>query len=191
MIPELIGKETKAGSIQRTLRWVEDEEHRLLMHGDRRDPITLPFMPFQPSAFTAIMFDVVAETNGPIFLDVGCGTGTKMALAKEVFGLTPWGIEIDRPMADQADARFPWAVIAEDARRSICRSFYSQADIVWMYRPFRDPDAQTELEKFVMAEMKHGAILAGGKWQMDNPPPWIPVVDDWDDHIKCGAWMKP
>jgi SAM-dependent methyltransferase len=191
VIPELIGQETKAGVIQRTIRWVMDEEHKLLMHGNRRgDAECLPFMPFQPAEFIAIMFDVVAETSGKIFLDVGCGSGTKMTLAQEIYGLIPWGIEIDEEMAAQADARFPDAVIVEDALWGGNASFYRQADIVWMYRPFRDPDKQAELEKTVMERMKHGAILAGSKWQMDDPPPWIPIVDDWDD-TKTGAWMKP
>lgn len=191
MIPELIGQETKAGVNQRTIRWVMDEEHKLLMHGNRKgDAAMLPFMPFQPAEFIAIMFDVLAETSGKIFLDVGCGTGTKMTLAQEIYGLTPWGIEVDVPMAQQAHARFPYAVIEGNALSSLCNTFYSSADIIWMYRPFRDPDHQGALEKIVMDRMKHGAILAGGKWQMDSPPPWIPIVDDWDD-TKSGAWLKP
>lgn len=191
MIPELIGQETQAGIVQRTIRGVMDEEHNLLMHGNRKsDAVSLPFMPFQPAEFIAIMFDVVAETSGKIFLDVGCGTGTKMALAKEIYGLTSWGIEIDHEMAEQAEARFPYAVIHGDALDGICNTFYAQADVVWLYRPFRDPDYQAELEKTVMEKMKHGAILAGSKWQMDDPPNWFPIVDDWDA-TKSGAWMKP
>jgi hypothetical protein len=191
MIPELIGQETQAGNIQRIIRGVMDEEHRLLMHGNRRgDAECLPFMPFQPAEFIAIMFDVVAETGGPIFLDIGCGSGTKMSLAQQIYGLTPWGIEIDSSMGEQADTKFPDAVIVESALWHGCNVFYRQADIVWMYRPFRDPDKQAELEKTVMQGMKHGAILAGSKWQMDDPPSWIPIVDDWDD-TKSGAWMKP
>jgi hypothetical protein len=191
VIPELIGQETKAGINQRTIRWVMDEEHKLLMHGNRKgDAECLPFMPFQPAEFTAIMFDVVAETSGPVFLDVGCGTGTKMTLAHEIFGLTPWGIEIDEAMGVQANARFPHAVLVDNALDNhLATGFYHNADIIWMYRPFRDPDAQTALEKQVMDCMKHGAILAGSKWEMNDPPNWIPIVDDWD--TKSGAWMKP
>lgn len=189
MIPELIGHETKAGIIQRTIRGVMDEEHKLLMSGDRSE-ITLPFLPFQPAEFTAIMFDVVAETSGSIFLDVGCGSGTKMQLAQEIYGLTPWGIEIDEEMAAQAEARYPYAVIVESALWGGCKTFYRQADVVWMYRPFRDGKFQAQLEQTIMKHMKHGAILAGGKWEMENPPPWMPIVDDWDA-AKCGAWMKP
>jgi hypothetical protein len=190
MIPELIGHETKAGTNQRTIRWVMDEEHNLLMHGNRKsDAVCLPFMPFQPAEFTAILFDVVAETAGPVFLDVGCGSGTKMTLAQEIYGLTPWGIELDPTMAEQAEARFPYAIIHNTALDSLCNTFYTSADIVWMYRPFRDPDKQAELEKVVMERMKHGAILAGSKWEMDEPPNWIPIVDDWE--TKTGAWMKP
>ena len=189
MIPELIGQETKAGTNQRTIRWVMDEEHRLLMHGNRKaDAECLPFMPFQPAEFIAIMFDVVAETNGPMFLDVGCGTGTKMTLAQEIYGLQPWGLEIDEAMYQQAHARFPDTTAQGSAL--VYTYIYSDADVIWLYRPFRDPDKQAELEKLIMERMKHGAILAGSKWQMDDPPNWIPIVDDWDA-TKSGAWMKP
>jgi SAM-dependent methyltransferase len=195
VIPELIGHETKAGVIQRTIRWVLDEEHKLLMHGDRRgDAECLPFMPFQPAEFTAIMLDVVAETSGKIFLDVGCGSGTKMTLAQEIYGLTCWGIEIDPEMGAQAEARFPKAVLVDDALYNhLATGFYGNADIIWLYRPFRDPDKQAALEKTIMGGMKHGAILAGSKWQMDESPffthGWQPIVDDWE--TKTGAWMKP
>jgi SAM-dependent methyltransferase len=189
MIPELIGQETQAGNIQRTIRWVMDEEHRLLMHGNRKgDAECLPFMPFQPAEFMAIMFDVVAETNGPLFLDVGCGTGTKMTLAQQVYGLQPWGIEIDEAMYGQAHARFPDTTVQGSALNYTY--IYGDVDIIWLYRPFRDPDRQAELEKHIMDRMKHGAVLAGSKWQMDDPPNWIPIVDDWDA-TKSGAWMKP
>jgi SAM-dependent methyltransferase len=189
MIPDTITEPTKAGHVQRQIRWAQGEEHRLLMHGDRKNPTYLPFMPYQIADFTAVMMDVVAETNGPKFLDVGCGTGTKMVLARELFGLEPYGIERDPEMAARAQARFP-CVYSGDAL-NCTPEFYEQADIIWLYRPFRDADKQDELETLIRGAMKSGAILAGGAWEMcPGHDGWQTIVDDWDE-MRRGAWQKP
>jgi SAM-dependent methyltransferase len=192
MIPETLTTSTPCGILQKTLRSVQEQEREWMLVGDRHNKITLPWMPFQPAEFLGIMFDVVAETNGPMFLDVGCGIGTKMQLAEEIYRLKVGGIEIDSEMADQAKARWPEAVWNWDALAPLAAPLYRHADIVWLYRPFRDESHETLLEETVTRAMKPGAILAGGKWQMENPPAgWQPIVDDWDGGNKCGAWQKP
>jgi hypothetical protein len=57
-----------------------------------------------------------------------------------------------------------------------------------MYRPFRDRELQDRLEKKIFAEMKPGAILAGGAWENHPPNDWEIVIDDWE--IRRGAWQK-
>jgi SAM-dependent methyltransferase len=186
VIPDPVSAPTKAGHIQRQIRWAQCEEHRLLMHGDRTDPTYLPFMPYQIADFTAVMVDVVAETTGPKFLDVGCGTGTKMVLARELFGLEPWGVEIDPDMAARAANR--GTVVPGDALNF---PDYRVFDIIWLYRPFRQPGFQRNLETLIRREMKPGAILAGGAWEMcPGDDGWSTIVDDWDD-MRRGAWQKP
>src|SRR5579863_4157468 len=105
MIPDTITDQTRAGHIQRVLRWCQDEEHAYLSHGKRQDPVYLPWMPFQIGEFTSFMTEIVANCNGRSFLDVGCGIGTKMVIAKELFGLSPHGIEIDEHMAKRASTK--------------------------------------------------------------------------------------
>jgi SAM-dependent methyltransferase len=188
MIPDLVTEPTKAGHVQRQIRWAQSEEHRLLMHGDRKDPTYLPFMPYQLADFTAVLVECMAETVGPKFLDVGCGTGTKMVLARELFGLEPSGVEINPAMASRAQARGP---VREGDALTVNAGFYENADIIWLYRPFRDADKEASLEGRIMASMKHGAILAGGAWEIcPAAVGWNTIVDDWAD-MRRGAWQKP
>jgi trans-aconitate methyltransferase len=145
-------------------------------------------MPFQPADFLSIVFECVPEMKGGRwFIDVGCGPGTKMQLARQFFGLEAEGIEIDRPMAEAAAAY--GTVFAADALDTP-PGFYAEYDLVWLYRPFRDVQLEEKLESRVMNEMKPGAILAGGSWEhCPAEYGWIPVMDDWE--LRRGAWMKP
>lgn len=165
---------------------VMGDEARWLAQGDPKSPTT-PWMPFQPADFLAILFDCVAEMPGPAFLDVGCGPGTKLRLAEQVYGLDPWGIEIDPVMA--AEAGKHGQVVCGDALKA-APGAYGTWDLIWLYRPFRDRDLEQQLEARIMDEMKPGAVLAGGAWETCPAElRWVPVVDDWE--LRRGAWMKP
>jgi len=170
--------------IQDVVRHVAEVEHAFLLHGDRHDPVTLPWMPFQAADFVAIMYEVMAETGGDEFLDIGCGPGTKMALASDIFGLNTSGIDIDRQMVEQARSEGLHAYTWDALEFYDYRSY----DILWMYRPFRDPEHQDRLEKLVFESMKPGAILAGGAWENHPPASWTPIIDDWE--LRRGAWVK-
>jgi SAM-dependent methyltransferase len=185
MIPDLTGQSARASEVQRTLRWVQDVEYQFRSHRPgSRQSVYNPWMPFQPADFVALMTDVVAEANGPRFLDIGCGPGTKLTLAEEIFGLEGVGIEVDADMAQAASVRHQ--VVHMDA---LGWERYGDFDIIWLYRPFNDPHFEYQLEQHVMEQMKVGAILVGGSWEMEQPPPWITIVDDWE--ARRGAWMKP
>ena len=186
---------TTPGDVQRLARWVAETEHEHLKTGDRRDPVTLPWMPYQPADFIAIMWDVMSEAGGSVFLDVGCGPGTKMAIAGQLLGLAAYGIEIDKVMAEQAGAH--GAVYPGDAL-DVMMTIYAEADVIWLYRPFRDAAHEAKLEQLVIEAMKPGAILAGGSWETDvHALGWQVIVDDClvspDGSAKIlrGAWMKP
>ncbi len=168
------------------IRAVQEAEHAAFAQGDPKSP-TLPWMPFQAGEFLSFVFECVPELKGRDFLDVGCGPGTKMQLARHFFGLNACGIEIDQGMAQKASRHGDtWN---EDALNMPPGS-YAGWDLIWLYRPFRDPDLEAQLEERVMSEMKSGAVLAGGGWETDMPRMrWVPVVDDWE--LRRGAWMKP
>jgi hypothetical protein len=197
VIPDTPGKTTRAGGVQRLVNWVAETEQEHLRIGSRYDPVTLPWMPYQPADFIGIMWDCMAETGGPFFLDVGCGPGTKMRIAKELFGMIPLGIEIDEPMASLAGDH--GLVYHGDALTlPTIERIYARADVIWLYRPFRDPDHEAKLEQLAIASMKPGAILAGGSWETDVAAlGWQTVVDDCllspdgSARIWRGAWQKP
>src|ERR1700722_2231215 len=154
--------------IQKTLQDVTETEHRDLLAGGDKDVHTSS-MPYQPADFLAIMSDCVANARGKQFLDVGCGPGTKMTLAQQIFGLYPVGIEIDAEMAAVAKGWFGASVYEDDALAFPAHR-YEGFDIIWLYRPFKDSVKEDELERLIMHRMKPGAILAGGAWESaDNP----------------------
>ena len=169
------------------IREVQETEHRWLKQGDPASPV-LPWMPFQPAEFLSVMFECVPELKGREFLDVGCGPGTKMRLARQFFGMRCCGVEIDLTMAVEA-GRYGIVYGGTDAL-SLTPAMYSGFDLIWMYRPFRDRLLEEKLETLIMDAMKPGAILAGAHWEIcPADHRWIPVFDDWE--IRRGAWMKP
>lgn len=170
------------------IRDVMSTEHQWFAQGDPKSP-TLPWMPFQAAEFLSILFDCVPEMSGRQFLDVGCGPGTKMLLARHFFGLNVSGIELNPQMAAQARTQATHGVVNRDALK-VPAGTYGQYDLVWLYRPFRDLALEARLEARIMEEMKPGAILAGAAWETcPAEARWIAVVDDWE--LRRGAWMKP
>jgi SAM-dependent methyltransferase len=179
---------------------VQHTEHRYLLHGPRHDPVVNPWMPYQPADFIGILWECMPEITicpprEPAFLDVGCGPGTKMQIASTLFGFNVTGIEVDEAMAAEARSLFPQVHTgsAQDYKGA-----YDRFDVIWLYRPFRDPSSEYKLEQLIMANMRPGAILAGASWETDVPAlGWQPVVDDCllspDGTLKIvrGAWQKP
>ena len=191
--------------IQGLVKHVHETEAAHLRFGDRYDPVTTPFMPYQPADFVAILWECMEVLNiqprsflhqPPTFLDVGCGPGTKMQIAQVLFGLQAYGIEIDKDMAAAAEKLFPQRVTAKDA---LDCSGYDQYDLIWLYRPFRDRDKELALEQKIIDAMKPGAIIAGGSWDTNIPDldDFVPVVDDTLEdpsgsgaQIWRGAWQR-
>jgi hypothetical protein len=171
---------------------VMDYEYDFRRHGTRKaDDPRLPWMPFQPASFIGYIWESMPLIKGSFFLEVGCGPGTKMRIADEMFGLDPHGIEYDKAMAQVAGA-YGQVIEGDALSDEWVGEWYRQADIVWLYRPFRDPDLERQLEDRVIGAMKPGAILAGGAWETEVPDlGWNIVVDEWDFPMRHGAWQKP
>jgi SAM-dependent methyltransferase len=180
---------------------VQETEHKYLLHGPRHDPVVTPWMPYQPADFIGILWECVPEMKGSFFLDVGCGPGTKMRIAQTLFGMNVRGVEINSDMADEARKYFndPGAVVTGDALQLLPDYHpFDVFDLVWLYRPFRDPVSETRLEQKITDSMKPGAILAGSGWEIDPAGlGWQPIVDDCmyspdaSAKIVRGAWQKP
>lgn len=176
---------------------VQETEHQYLLQGPRHDPVVTPWMPYQPADFIGIVWECMAELTGDKFLDVGCGPGTKMSIAQTLFGLDAYGIEINPEMAAVAGKLFGDKVAPGDAMDYSV--VYSEADLIWLYRPFRDPTLEYKLEQKIIDTMKPGAILAGASWELDlSKLGWGTIVDDClinpansAQQIIRGAWQKP
>jgi len=161
---------------------------RLERHWLNREPGTgsryLPWMPFSIPAYIELVAEALPEAPGNRFLDVGCGIGTKMLLAREIFGLDVAGIEASPVYAEQAKT-LGLDVLVIDAADF---GGYDGYDLIWFYRPVRDPDLQAALEKAVWDQVAPGAVVIGAN--LEAPPAdWHIILDDWER--KRGIWMKP
>lgn len=207
----------KAQEIAKLAQYVMETEHQYNLTGDR-NAMTLPFMPYQPADFIGILWECMPEITDsrphvhepvegmsrvgyrmPLFLDVGCGPGTKMKIARDMFGFDVRGIEIDAGMAfEAAQALADGHAEIEHGDAMGFTGEYENADLIWLYRPFRDPSSEYKLERHITSLMKPGAVLAGGSWEIDVATlGWHTIVDDCmvspDGTAKIwrGAWMKP
>ncbi len=203
---------TSPQDIAALVKDVQETEHRYNLTGERSAD-TLPFMPYQPADFIGIVWECMpaivkmkpvtvhapALFEVPKFLDVGCGPGTKMAIAEKLFGFYVHGIEIDAGMAFDAATRLAATDAHIEQGDAMHFEGYDGFDLIWLYRPFRDEALERELEQRVIDAMKPGAILAGGSWETDPAElGWEPIVDDslYDPQggpgvIWRGAWRKP
>jgi trans-aconitate methyltransferase len=165
---------TSAQSIRRTIAAVAALE--LAGHGGGRDDLAvyLPWMPFSWPAFISLLAEALPETYGNRFLDVGCGLGTKMMLAEELFGLDVHGIERSPELAKAA--REHWLTV--DEADALTWDGYGDIDIIFLNRPFSDQALEAQLEDRVWQEMKPGAVVIGVN--LVNPPPssWYLILDD-------------
>lgn len=178
----------QVGELQRILNETFEDEHAFNLQG--ADKVHLGWMPFQMGDFISLMSEAIRETNGVKYLEVGAGIGTKMMVAKYLFGLSVYGIEYSETLATVAEQKHRGPVFVRDALTvENLGHFYSNFDIIWMYRCFRDPVLQDQLEQRIYSEAKSGAIFAGAA--LENPPSdWLTVVDDIDVGNR-GAWKKP
>lgn len=174
----------RAGDLQHILAEAFEDDHAFNLQGG--DKLRLGWMPFQLADFVAIMTEVMRETNGIVFLEVGSGIGTKMLVARFMFGLSVNGIEYDETLATVALQKLRGPVQVTDALS--WDGSYGHADIIWMYRCFRDPVLQDQLEQRIYSEMKSGAIFAGAALE-HAPEGWEVIVDDMDIGVR-GAWKK-
>ncbi len=144
-----------------------------------------PWMPSDVAQFLVLLIEAIAEAPGKGFLEVGCGPGTKMLLARELFGLDVTGFDRVPEYVDAARER--------GLNAAECDAFdfaaYGKFDIVFFNRPFRDQQMQRDLERLVYGKIRRGAVVIC--MNLENPPPpdkWLVVTDDWEG--RRGVWLK-
>jgi SAM-dependent methyltransferase len=144
-----------------------------------------PWMPFNIPAFENLLFDAFCEAPGNRFLEIGCGIGTKMLLAREFYGLDVFGIERVPEYVAQA-VKLDLDVAEADAAGWYN---YGAFDLIWFNRVFRDPVTEAALELQVWEDMAPGAVVMCANLNAPPPPGWLIVLDDLELHR--GAWQKP
>jgi hypothetical protein len=121
-----------------------------------KDPVYWDWAPYSLTEFNKLLGVALAgKTDDPrLFLEVGCGIGTKCLRAVEK-GLVAHGIERVAEYADEAK-RLGVAVRQCDVYDF---NLYFAYDILYINHPLRDGDAEVELEKYIWNEMSPGACL--------------------------------
>lgn len=159
-------------------------------------PDAVPFMPYSMQLFAALLMDAVMNLPGRFaydpfgrtrrarFLDVGCGPGTKMQLAEQLFSLDVRGIDIVPEFIAEARSYCLDAEVAD----AFDYADYDQAAIVLVNRP---SGLQDDLEKLVMSRMAPGALLIAINWR--NEPGragWRTISQEYGEPVR-GVWAKP
>jgi len=122
-----------------------------------------PFIPLPFSIFCAHLSqakEVFQDSHGTIpiikFLDIGCGPGTKILLAREM-GFDSWGLEINEQHKTSAEKLYIGGrIIWQDGRKF---SGYNNFDILYFYRPMFDSKLQAKLQKQIYGTMRVGAVI--------------------------------
>jgi len=135
-----------------------------------------------PDFLQLLYYAVTAEPAPRTFLDAGAGIGTKVILAREVFGLAAAGIDVVEEYLAEA-LRLGAPVDEADA---MTYEAYGQWDVVYHYGPYREPERQVEFERRLQSEMAPGAVLVAAM-PSAKPAAWESLFRaPWQ-----GVWRKP
>lgn len=144
------------------------------------------FIPLSPLLFVTVLRAVKGMLAGqPRFLDVGCGIGTKVALADQ-FGFDAYGIEYNpRYVKDLhrlfgRDAHMKKSVWVGDALQY---GKYADFDVIYFYCPMSDWRKQVELEKYICTQAKDGTLFIEALKQNDE-------LDGEEDMHKIGEVVE-
>jgi SAM-dependent methyltransferase len=150
-------------------------------------PRNTGWMPFNLYDFNGLLGESVKLIpDGGYFLDVGCGNGPDMIIARDVYGMDAYGFDVNEALIADAVANGLHAEVTD----ALSYAGYGKADCIWLNRPLRDRETEAGLEQLIWREMKPGAVIICAN--LENPPPesWIIINDSWDD-LRRGAWVKP
>jgi 2-polyprenyl-3-methyl-5-hydroxy-6-metoxy-1,4-benzoquinol methylase len=113
---------------------------------------------------------ILGQKKGLKFIDVGCGLGTKVSLAKAYFD--SYGLELNEKYAQVANKinrpkKFNtygrYKRLKNDKQRIKCmdalKEDYSNYDVIYFFRPISHMPTQKKLEKLIFSTAKEGAII--------------------------------
>lgn len=138
--------------------------------------------PYSLDLFRSLLELAIPAAAGTRFLDIGSGTGEKLAAAREL-GLDPEGVEINDAYADEAD-RHGLVTHRADARTW---DRYGDYDIVYLNHPLVSEDTEADFERWLHPQLQPGAVLV----QVNDciAPGWPALFNDRERW--CGVWRRP
>jgi SAM-dependent methyltransferase len=158
-----------------------------------QDPVSrrlyTSWMPFNTGEFTGLLAQAIdGYEPGPDenvrFLDVGCGPGPELLIARDIFGLDILGFDRVPEYVAAACSLGLRATVADAGSYP----GYGLAQVTWFNRVARDAGIQAQIEAKVWRDTAPGAVVICAN--LENPPPgWFPVLDDQD--ARRGIYMKP
>ena len=165
------------------VRQVERAWQKQVDPGD--DPMFAGWMPSDVAQYLVLLIEAIAEAPGHTFLEVGCGPGTKMMLARDLFGLDVTGF--DRV------PEFVQAAKEQGLNVAVCDAFdfqaYGKFDIVFFNRPFRDRPTERDLERLIYSKVRRGSVVIC--MNLETQPPedkYLVITDDWES--RRGVWLR-
>jgi hypothetical protein len=147
-----------------------------------------PWAPYGIPGFLRLML-VALTAAGPgnlRLLQVGCGPGTKLLLARDVLGLDAYGIERYPAYTAQWEA---FAVQAEVAD-AMTWDGYGDFGIIWVFRPLRSRAMEADLEARIWRQMAPGTVIAGANLTPGPASSWT-AAEDSQGSARTGVWIKP
>lgn len=148
------------------------------LRGTADDSPVFSFIPFPCGPFVDMLIEAATFfkfDKSKKFLDVGCGPGTKLLLAKGYFDV--YGIDINQHFVGIANSfGLPNAVIANALYYD-----YSAYDLVYYYRPFKDLSLLQGMEERIYSQLRVGTLLA----PMHSVIKW----DDYPDMEKVSKFL--
>lgn len=151
------------------------------------------FLPLPIPQFISMLTDAVmaaptwwgarSEPMQTTFIDVGCGTGTKLLLAQALFDVAGCGIDI----VPEFIAAARQSGLKADLADAFEYETYDVFDIVFANRP---STLQDELEKLICDRMRPGAVLMAANWRHDPQEYGFEVAAMEYERPVCGVFRK-
>lgn len=189
---------TRAGQVASTILRAEQLDRDWMRKGTQTPEerkLYTSWMPFPLYAYLELLAEAFAhlarmsegppEDLDPAALEIGGGPGSRVMLARDIYGLNVRAIERDDEMA-AAGRSLGLDIETADA---LGWKGYGDYELIWFNRPMRDPGLQAELEAQVWDDMAPGTVVMCAN--LESPPPswqFFPVLDDWE--IRRGIYMK-
>ncbi len=144
--------------------------HLLLVPGQQsdaaRDAGAYPDIGLHNSAFVALLMatrrlQLARRADRTRFLDVGCGIGIKVLSACRFFDEAA-GVELDPGYAAAARQVLDGAGLGSAQvfeGNALTFSDYADYEVVYFFKPLRDPELLLELEQRIVASVRPGTVL--------------------------------